>query len=529
MKIRTDKSHIDVNSPHSRKFAGTKKTEKGIVEPKDTVTRSSGKTNKITILHTNDLHGHTEAFLDERKSDETKVGGLTYLGSRIKKEKSKAPKSTLLLDAGDISTGGAVSDHFKALPMVDAMNKLGYDAMTVGNHDLDMGIDGLQNLTNQANFPILSANLEDNSGKLDDIGSYIIKDVKGTKVGILGLTTPDATDATMMSADEKKQIKFLAVADTARIQMKRMRKEGADVIVVLSHLGVDGDIKLAEKVKGIDVIIGGHSHTEMKEPVKINGAYITQAGTAGENLGKMQIEVTHSGKKAKVTDVYSELIPINKKTARSDKNIRNVLYKYTRKLKTKMERVLGKVGAPLRQRDFHLYKEESTLGNYITDAVRKESGVDVCILSPSGFRRSIQPGKINVGDIHEVYPFNDRLSVTELSGKEIHKALEEILISPFHCFAASGLKVKIDTSKPEGQQVIEVRTQDGKKLSPNKKYKVGGQSSLFRINVSRTLNKSKGHDNKGPVRDLLIQHIEKHPLVIGKKDGRLVNLSKTMN
>ena len=528
--MQIDNRNITQNQFKSGKTARFQVTNHSLTDlrlsPQERSADSSDDVTSITILHTNDIHGHTEPFIDEKKSPDVKVGGLTYLGDTIKREKAKAPDSTLLLDAGDISTGGAVSDHFKALPVVDAMNNLGYDAMTLGNHDLDVGIDGLNGITNRAKFPILSANLEDNSGKLDKIGSYIIKDFNGIKVGILGLTTPDAAATSMMDPKEKEQIKFMAVVDTAKRNIKKMKEDGANLIVALSHLGVDGDCKLAEKVTGINVIIGGHSHTEMNEILKVNGTYITQAGKAGENLGKIQFDVRKEMGKTRIKNVYSELIPINSGEARSDKNVRGVLYKFTKILKSKMAKVVGNAPASLSQRDYHYYKEESTLGNFITDSVRKESGTDICMLSPSAFRKNLNSGEVTVGDINEVYPFNDRLSITELKGSQIQQVMEDILSSPFHSFTLSGLKVKMDTSLPKGERILEIRDLKGKPILPDKTYKIGAQSSLFRYNVSRTLSKSKGHQNGGPVRDLLIQHVRKHPDIQAKLDGRLINLAK---
>lgn len=528
--MKIENRNIAQNQFKSGKTTGSQVTKRSLTDlrlsPQERAADSSDDVTSITILHTNDIHGHTEPFIDDKKSPEVKVGGLTYLGDIIKREKAKSPENTLLLDAGDISTGGAISDHFKALPVVDAMNNLGYDAMTLGNHDLDVGLDGLSGIAARAKFPILSANLEDNSGKLDKLGSYIIKDFKGIKVGILGLTTPDAAVTSMMDPKEKEQIKFMAVVDTAQRNIKKMKEDGADLIIALSHLGVDEDCRLARHVNGINVIIGGHSHTEMKEMLKVNGAYITQAGKEGENLGKIQFDVRKEMGKTRIRNVYSELIPINSGEAHSDKNVRGVLYKFTRILKTKMGKVVGNAPNPLSQRDYHYYKEESSLGNFITDSVRKESGTDVCLLSPSAFRKNLNSGEITVGDIHEVYPFNDRLSVTELKGSQIKKVMEDILSSPFHSFALSGLKVKMDTSLPKGERILEIRDLKGRPILPDKTYKVGAQSSLFRSNVSKTLFRSKSHDNRGPVRDLLINHIVKNPDIKWIVDGRLVNTAE---
>jgi len=501
-----------------------KAAKKSVAEPKDVVTRSSEETSRITILHTNDIHGRIEAFIDDKKSTKTEVGGLSCLGAVIKKEKKKDPENTLLLDAGDVSTGGAVSDYFKSLPIIDAMNNLGYDAMTVGNHELDVGLKGLRDIVTRADFPVLSANLKEMQEELLGIKPYKIQDVNGVKVGILGLTTPDAPGTSMMSEDEKKCIKFLSAAATAKRMIPKMRKEGAELIIVLSHLGIDDDCDLAEKVNGIDVIVGGHSHTAMKEHININDTIITQAGTAGENLGKIQIDVVRSRGKARIMDVKTKLIPITTKKVKPDRGVRRVLNKYSRQLDSLMNRAIGKTRTSLRQRDFHVYKEESSLGNFATDAVREQSETEICVLSPSALRSNIQSGEITVGDIYELYPFNDKLNVVEIKGKDLKKVLEETLGSTFHSFTISGAKVKMDTKLPEGKRVIEIQMPDGKPIDPNRIFRIGVQSSLLKKDVCKTLNKAKDLGGKGLIRELLIENIEKQQVISAKRDGRIRNI-----
>lgn len=496
-------------------------------EPKDLVTRSEGETVKLTILHTNDLHGHTHSFKEGKNEQEGEVGGLSQVASVIREEKAEDPKNTLLLDAGDITSGGPVSDYFKAIPMVDAMNNLGYDAMVIGNHEFDAGRDAMKNVANRAAFPILSANLVDNTpGKALKVRPYIMKEVNGLKVGILGLTTPETK--TMLNQEDVKNINFASAADTAKRMIPQMKKEGADLVVVLSHLGFNEDKELAGRVDGIDVIIGGHSHTELAEPVEVNGTVITQAGSFGKNVGKLELDITRSGDRAKVTGAHSRLIRIDTDSIKPDRAVNRVLKKYTEQVESLMGRIIGRTDTPLSQRDYHIYKEESPLGNFITDSLRKKSGTDIFVLSPSSLRSNIGAGEIKVGDVHQVFPWDNKVAVLKMKGKDIKTVLEELISGPAHSFIASGMKVNIDTRKPEGKKIISIKTPDGKRLDPEKLYSVGTRDWFADGNVGLvSFKKAVDRKDTRDMREMLIEKIEETPVIMAKLDGRIKNIGSS--
>jgi len=505
-----------------------KAVEKPLAEPKDTMTRSSGipVTARITILHTNDMHGQTHSSVDKKVSEDNQLGGLAYLGATIKKEKEADPENTLLLDAGDISTGGPISDYFKAIPMVDAMNFLGYDAMTVGNHEFDKGRDSLRAIIDNANFPVLSANMVDKSpeGPLN-VKPYIMKKVGDLKVGILGLTTTDTSD--LLREKDKEFIKFQSAVDTAKKMIPRMRKEGADLIIVLSHLGYKKDCDLAKKVDGIDVIVGGHSHTELDKPITVKNTIIAQAGQKGRNLGKLELQVSRSRGKAKVSAVKSKLIPISDKSATPSPDVGKILKKYSDRLEPILNREIGVVSEPLTQRDYHIYKEESTLCNFAIDAIRKKGQSDFAIINPSGLRSNINKGKVTVRDMFKLYPWEDKVAVVKMKGATVKKVLEECMSDTLHGFAISGMNVVIDPDRPEGEQVVSIKTPDGKPLDPEKTYSMSTRSWFVDDSaIIPSFNEIESRRDVGLIRDALIEQVEQKQVITAKRDGRLVNLAE---
>ncbi|MCD4786421.1 MAG: bifunctional metallophosphatase/5'-nucleotidase [Candidatus Eremiobacteraeota bacterium] len=522
MRINDNKLPEKTPNP-SVSHAKTCREEVGIKEPRDTVEKSRSEIHNLTILHTNDMHGHAEAFINKEVSDD-EIGGLSHLGSAIEKERGKDPENTLLLDAGDISSGGPVSDFYEAIPMVDAMNQIGYDAMTVGNHDLDLGRLALENIAERARFPILSANLIDKTpGDLKKVKPYMFKQVGDLKVGILGLTTPDT--ATMLVKEDRDKIAFASVEATAKKHIPEMRDDGADLIVVLSHLGIEKDRELAGKVDGIDVIVGGHSHTEMKKFEEVNGTVITQAGGFSMNLGKLDLDVEKTDGKARVVGVKSKLIPINK-DIKPDREVEKIIKAYADKLAPIMERVVGRTETSLTQRDYHIYKEESVLANFATDAIRKKTGADFCILSPSCLRCNINEGEIKVEDIHKVFPWKNKISIVEMKGKDIKNLMEEMLSGPANGLAISGMKLEQDLSKSQGEQIVRAKTLDGESLDPEKTYTVATRDWFADGNVAlRSFEKAISRRETEALRDILINEIEEQEVLNVQKDGRIINLT----
>ena len=224
--------------------------------------------SRITIYHTNDLHNRFDAF---------KV-----------LSKIQTNGSTLLLDAGDALGGSSTLFRFHE-PVLDKMNELGYDAITMGNRELNYIRWVLKIRAKQAKFPILSANLEDLTKKASGYYKpYIIKEAAGIKAGIFGLTPVQYNDDSNWLPLLK--FRFLDPIETS-VKMVNELKEKVDLMILLSHLGIDTDKKVAEQVSGIDLIIGGHTHTVIEKPLKMNGSYIFQAGCYGKYIGKIDLEI----------------------------------------------------------------------------------------------------------------------------------------------------------------------------------------------------------------------------------------------
>lgn len=225
-------------------------------------------TRTLHILHTSDLHGQVEA--------------MPYLATVVRQTRQERPDA-LLLDAGDWAHGSRISDAFQGKPMVEIMNELRYDAIGVGEGDLHWGLEALQERASEARFPILSANLRTPQstppeGILDRV--LITKD--GLPIGIFGLSCPQC---------ETPQTRIADPIATARAQATALKHEGAEVIIVLSHLGLEQDRVLAFAVPGLHCIVGGHQHLDPSPPERIGNAVLAHAGHSARHLGVMAIEL----------------------------------------------------------------------------------------------------------------------------------------------------------------------------------------------------------------------------------------------
>jgi len=245
----------------------------------------------IVILHTNDTHSQIDPFPFKGMGQ---VGGVLRRYNYINQVRSQQ-KNVLVLDAGDFSQGTPFYNFFSGAVEINLMNKMGYDVVTLGNHEFDKGSANLAKQLKKAEFKVVCANYTFKNKKLARIVKpYVVIEINGKKVGIFGLTT---NLKGLTSPTTEKELVFHDPIETARKIVDILKnKEHCDLIICLSHLGLDpvkmddvSDKMIAEQVPGIDIIIGGHSHDYLSEPIIINKTMILQSGLKGIYVGKMNI------------------------------------------------------------------------------------------------------------------------------------------------------------------------------------------------------------------------------------------------
>lgn len=460
-----------------------------------------GKTYHFTVLHTNDMHGRFWTDSD----GELGLAAQKTLIDGIRAEVRANGGSTLVLNAGDVNTGVPESDMQDAQPMFVGMNHIRYDAMALGNHEFDKPLSVLHKQRGWAQFPMLSANLRDQNGHRLFAASKRF-DLGGLKVAVLGLTTPDT--AKMVSPDNVRNLRFADPQAEARRLVPALRRQ-SDVVIAVTHMGyyengqhgslAPGDVELARAVPGLDLIVGGHSHTVVCmaaanqlekdhqpgaacQPDQQNGSWIVQAGEWGKYVGRADFEY----RKGKVRLLRYQLIPVNLKHAvtgadgksvkqvygseiRPDAGLLQVLKTYQDQGQQALNRVVGKLDQPLDGERAHVRRQPTSLGLFTGLAFMARTQADMALLNSGGIRDSLPAGDISYRDVLKVLPFGSTVVTVDMRGAELLNLLQDALHkSPgsggYPQFA--GVRLEVRDGKLLSAQIA------GKPLDPSRNYRV---------------------------------------------------------
>jgi 5'-nucleotidase len=435
------------------------------------VPASAESTTKLTIVHVNDVHGNVT-------DDGENIIGFAKLKTIVDDLKAENP-NVLLLGGGDMIHGTNLVTLSKGEVMINLMNALKFDASAIGNHEFDYNTERLLELKEKAKFPFLGANIVKKDGSKAEFEEYVIKEFEGLKVGIFGLSTEE----TVYKANPTffKDIEFSSPVEAAEKMVKKLQDEKVDIIIALAHLGLDEESKkagatlssdVAEKVKGIDVIVDGHSHTELPEGKLVEDTLIVQANEHMKRIGIAELEIVDGkvvNKTAKLLD-YEGI-----KEVTPNEEIKAEIEKVEEENKKVLETVIGKTTVKLEGERTVVRGSESNLGNLLTDAMLNLSGADVAITNGGGIRASIEAGDITLDNIHTVFPFSNYPVVIEVTGKALLEALEfgndaypEVAGKFPH---VAGMAYKIDPNKEVGNRIVDLLV-NGEKLDLDKKYKV---------------------------------------------------------
>lgn len=461
----------------------------------------------LTILHINDMHGRLEPFTPSGAKED--VGGLVRVATLVNQIRAEAGgEGVILLNAGDAVHGTNVTNLFNGEPVIDAMNAMGFKALTLGNHEFNFGQDVLANLQAKAQFPFLAANVykETEPGHFTGLTPlYVIYEVKGIKVGIFGLSPKDTPIVT--HPNNVIGLTFEDPVATAKAVVADLEGK-ADVIIALSHLGYSEDIALAKAVPGIDVIVGGHSHTEVPTPVKEGKTIIVQAGEYAKFLGRLDITV----KDGDVVSYNGSLIPVANKVA-SDPTVADIIAKYNSELNTKLKAKAGSTAVNLDGERANVRTKETNLGNFVCDVLKANTGADIALTNGGNIRASINAGDITVGDVYTVLPFDNIIMVLEVTGAQLKAALEQSVskypeqLGGF--MQVSGLKFTFGPSRPAGERVVEVLV-NGKPLDLAAKYSVATNDFIAAGGDGYTMFKdAKVLVNTGLMfRDIVVEYLQ---------------------
>ena len=486
----------------------------------------------IRILHLNDFHGFAEAY--RPFGSQEALGGVAYLAARAMELRREKP--TLLLAAGDMIQGNNWANLSQGESVVELMNTMNFDALVVGNHEFDFGQEVLKKRISDSRFPVLGANVEG----LEGLKPYVIKELNGIKIAVIGLVTEETPVST--HPRNVSGLRFSPPSEVLAKQLPELRQK-ANVIIVLSHIGHAADRSLAEKVKGIDVIVGGHSHTKVMKPARIGDTWIVQAWEHGKALGVMDLTL-QDGKVVAAEGRLEEIKPI---AGREDRAIQNLVEKYQKRVNAVLNAALGEAQIDLDGENVR--RRETNLGNLIADIMRAASKADVTIINGGGLRTSIKKGEIRVKDVYSVLPFDNYIVAIKLTGKQIVEALEHGLSGieegEGRFPQISGMTLSYSFPGPEGKRVKEVHIA-GIPINPNQEYSVATNDFLAAggdgykafgeaVKSSRDFSVVGGmmkgekvvfSDSGRWLRDVVVEHIRQKGEIAPKTEGRIAEVEQ---
>ncbi|MEW6556406.1 MAG: 5'-nucleotidase C-terminal domain-containing protein [Elusimicrobiota bacterium] len=466
-------------------------------------------TTKIVIFHTNDVHGHIETS--------------TVLSNFLKSQQ----KPYILLDAGDIFQGTPEGDLTNGEVCVKVMNELGYDTLTVGNHEFDKGQKRLKKLVEMANFSVLGANVIDKKTKniVKWLEPYYIKEIYGVRIGVLGLTTSAMPYITM--PEVRRGLEFRKETDVAKNYIPLL-KQKCDVVVALTHIGLakegefEDDVFLAENTDGIDIIIGGHTHNFLKKPILVKNTMIVQAGCYGKCVGQIVIKI----RKGKIVSKKYKLIPLNRKKLGEDTELKTKIGKLTEQISAKMESIIGSSAQKL-SHSVTDKNGEIPLGNWQADVFRKITNSDIAFQNAGGIRADLPEGKITLRNLYELSPFGNTIFTMKLTGSQIKEILESSVSGRFGMLQVAGLKFKYDRNRKAADKVVEITVRN-QPINPKKYYKVATNSFVAKGGDGfDTFKKGKEIRDTGIIdRDAQIQFVKSYSPIKAQLESRIVNITK---
>lgn len=462
----------------------------------------------ITILYMNDPHAHYAPY---KKAGGTGfIGGFARAATLIKKitERNRSEgRTTLTLMAGDLLTGTPFSTVWKGKLGVSLMNRMQFAAMAVGNHEFDEGRDHLLlKLRPAMNFPLLSANIVDEAGQYLFERSMVEKIPSlGTTVFIFGLTTEQTPTTT--HPENVKGLRFLNAVASAKKLLRGSSDQ--DLVIALTHLGVEGDKELARSCPKIDLIVGGHSHTALFQPLKVNRTLVVQAGAYAEYLGRLDLDVIDG----RIASYHGELIHLGEDVPK-DKEISTIINNYKAKMDSRLSEVIGKTDVFLDGRLSTVRSgKESNLGKLIAFLMAQRLNTQVALINGGAIRSSLNTGDITRGDIYTVLPFPNHPVKLNLSGKDLQAVIQRSVDLP----VGSGGKLQtfgVTYHMKNGNVVID-RVGDTS-FNPEQPYSLAINDFLLAGGDGYELFKEKGRDayqSPDLTSDLLIRFVMKRKVI----------------
>ncbi|MGC4025048.1 MAG: 5'-nucleotidase C-terminal domain-containing protein [Mesorhizobium sp.] len=511
----------------------------------------------LNILHINDWHSRIESNNKYESTcsaeEETKnecIGGAARLITAINQERDKLKgQNVLLLNGGDNFQGSLFYTTYKGKAEAEFLNQMKFDAMTVGNHEFDDGEDALAPFLDVIQFPVLSANVQASAASKvgDRIKPSIVLEVGGQKIGIIGAVTTDTPEI----ASPGPNITIEDDIATITAEVKKLQAEGVNKIIALTHVGYPRDKELIAKIPGVDVVVGGHSHSLLSNTdAKAEGPYptmidnpdgykvpVTQAASYSKYLGEFQVVFDDNGvvKEAKGDPIFLD------STIKPDEGVLKRIAELGAPIEALKNTEVSETTAVIDGSRDNCRARECEMGDMVSDAILdrvKDQGVTIVFQNGGGLRSSIDQGVVTMGEVLTVLPFQNTLATFELSGKDIVASLEagvsEIEEGKGKFPQVAGLKYSFDKSvKANEGRIKSVEVQENGNwapIDPNKTYLVATNNYVRQGGDGYKIfadNAQKAYDYGPSLEQVVADYLAKNRPYTPKLDGRITEIGAT--
>jgi len=486
------------------------------------------KTKKFTILHSNDMHGD---FLAEVQGKEGKlIGGLALLSGYINKVRQEE-ENVLYVISGDMVQGSLIDSEYKGISTIEIMNYLAPDVVALGNHEFDYGLPHLLFLEKMANFPIVNANLYINKYNKRLMRPYIILNKAGFDILFTGVITEKVMD----SIKQDELISSFVTLEEASREVGRIlnayKNDDIDLTILLTHIGFESDVQLANLLKsewGVDIIIGGHSHTIMEKPAEENNILIAQAGVGTDQIGRFDIIVDDDTNS--IIEYKWQLIPIDNNLAEPDVKLQEYINSFQETIDRKYNSLLCKFAKKLT----HPKREvETSLGNLIADAFAEVAECDVMLVGSGSIRVKEMGPLVTLGELLSCFPFDDTLYRYTISGAKLGRIFSHIMRpenrnSEGECYQVNG---KVRTIYNDAQHKLVSLTVNSDKVSDSGLYRIclqgyhaNNAASYLDISEKELLESGETKVISTSAKEVLEEYLRNHQNIKRSVEGRFVYL-----
>ncbi|MEO0137772.1 MAG: 5'-nucleotidase C-terminal domain-containing protein [candidate division WOR-3 bacterium] len=483
----------------------------------------------IYVLYTNDIEGAllpTTAWWINPYFPPP-IGNAAAAASFIREKKREADSLNygfLLLDTGDMFVGSPIGEFSRGQAVVDYFNYCGYNLLSPGNHDYDMGVEVFKEIVKNVNAQFICSNIvyEDTWENVEYLKPYTLINFGELKIGVFGLITEYMKG--MTTPERFKNHAVLPEIETARRYVDTLKSKGVDLIFAMTGIGLRHDKRLAENVPGIDVIFGSHSATALEEPYEdsINHTIICQNYSHLTSIGFLDLKIDKKTKK--IVGYQGALIDLLSDEVELDTILLQRLKNWEREVQKGFDEVIGYARRELTRAGF----EESPMGNLITDAMRVYFNADIAIHNSGGIRANFRKGEITYRDCYYVDALSNTAVLMRVTGEQVRKILEVGVNGRHAIFQVSGIRFKYDSRKPINERVIEIRREDGSLLDPEKEYLLVTNSFLAAGGGDYAVFK-EGRDIQDTftyLRNIIADYVRKNSPVDKGVEGRIIDVSR---